>query len=124
MGMVGALAPGRWAAVTPCFRPERLVDPLRRLCFMKLELLVWGSGILESPEGIAEEAASCMTAFGDHAPDLVRTPEGLDLQIAGIEVGSYGRRTAPCGTSYLYGTGLAEPRFTLACRRADALSGY
>jgi hypothetical protein len=46
---------------------------------------------------------------------LVReaTPEGIDLVLNGIEVGSYGVRTVGNRT-WTYGTGLALPRFTVA----------
>lgn len=44
---------------------------------------------------------------------IERTVEGADLTIDGIEIGSYGIRTYNTIT-WIYGTGLAEPRFSKA----------
>jgi hypothetical protein len=41
----------------------------------------------------------------------VVTADGLDIEVDGVEVGSYGRRACALG-AYDYGTGLAEPRFS------------
>lgn len=41
------------------------------------------------------------------------TPQGIDLLINGVEVGSYGIRTLG-GFSWIYGTGVALPRYTQA----------
>jgi hypothetical protein len=54
-----------------------------------------------------------------HAVDLVMTAEGYDLEIGGIEVGSYAARTAD-GMSWTCGTGLAEPRFSTAIENKSA----
>jgi hypothetical protein len=48
---------------------------------------------------------------------LVTTEDGLDVEIGGIEVGSYGTRLHE-GFSWNYGTGLAEPRFSSALEEA------
>ncbi len=45
---------------------------------------------------------------------LMNTPEGLDIMYNGVELGSYGNRR----DEYIYGTGLAEPRFTHAMKVA------
>jgi hypothetical protein len=46
----------------------------------------------------------------------VKTDVGYDLEINGIEVGSYGRREVGDFT-WVYGTGLALPRFSQALNR-------
>jgi seryl-tRNA synthetase len=50
--------------------------------------------------------------------DIRETPEGLDLEINGIEVGSYGTRYHEKIGWWGYGTGIAEPRFTQALTRS------
>jgi hypothetical protein len=48
--------------------------------------------------------------------DIVATDEGYDININGIEVGSYGFREIG-DFMWVYGTGLAEPRFSQAVGR-------
>ena len=44
---------------------------------------------------------------------IIDTPEGYDIELYGIEIGSYGIRRVR-GFSWIYGTMLAEPRFSEA----------
>jgi hypothetical protein len=43
--------------------------------------------------------------------DIIETKEGFDLEVSGIEIGSYGIRSCEY-LKWIYGTGLAEPRMT------------
>ena len=54
-----------------------------------------------------------MRRHSKNSVDVVPTKEGYDLMINGIEVGSYGLRMGN-GYEWVYGTGLAEPRFSVA----------
>jgi hypothetical protein len=47
---------------------------------------------------------------------LAKTDIGWDLTLGGEEIGSYGYRTFE-GHQWVYGTGLAEPRFTTLVKR-------
>lgn len=110
----GLLTLGKhYVALTPCFRREPVVSDTHRLQFMKVELYVPG----EASPGAEQRLAACAQAFmaseGAHAVCVPTEPSGIDLEVEGIEVGSYvarqhGEHLWTCGT------GLAEPRFSLA----------
>ena len=92
-------------AITPCFRWEDAGrSPFHKPYFMKVEL--WSRH--RTPYELCLLAARFMGA------DCVTTSNGFDLEIAGIEVGSYGQRLDLQGVPYVYGTGVAEPRFSMA----------
>jgi hypothetical protein len=57
-------------------------------------------------------AIRTMSAVAGHPLPLkvIETEDGWDLELLGIEVGSYGIRRIG-DVQYMYGTGLAEPRF-------------
>lgn len=119
----GKLALGRYVALTPCFRDEGPGrDDLHALYFAKVELYS------TLPDHDAERAAlvkaakafmgGLATRFTDKDDIVlpVATGEGIDLEIGGIEVGSYSSRSFG-GISWTCGTGLAEPRFSMAIDR-------
>ncbi len=114
----GQLPPGRYQAVTPCYRDEPLLNHWTQTHFLKLELIYV---LPETPLRarpliglVLEDAYNFMTSQGvqisikdgldDLSRDLVSCPRN-------IELGSYGLRQAG-GHSWIYGTGLAEPRFS------------
>lgn len=109
----GDLAPGRYVACTPCFRKEPELDDLHQKYFMKVELY----STEERQDGkaleLAKAAQNFMKAWAQVTPDIVKTDEGYDLQVAGIEIGSYMTRNHD-GHVWTCGTGLAEPRLTIA----------
>lgn len=109
----GKLEPGRWLACTPCFRPDE-VDDLHQKGFMKVELYV---NLEPSVEKVTPMLDHAYAFFNAHAPGrttIVQTGDAAwDIEINGIEVGSYGYREA-AGTRWVYGTGIAEPRFSTA----------
>jgi hypothetical protein len=92
-------------AITPCFRwGDAGKSKLHMPYFMKVEL--WSR--TRTPAmlaGLAQEFLGGM---------IVVTPDGLDIELNGIEVGSYGCRVDLQDREYCYGTGLAEPRWSLA----------
>lgn len=110
----GDLGRGKFVALTPCFRKEKR-DETHQNWFMKVELY---RNDLCGPDQLMEmiaAARACFRLLGEET-DLVATSDGFDLEIAGLEVGSYGIR-GHRNQMWVYGTGLAEPRFSIASRR-------
>lgn len=128
----GMLPPGLYQTVTPCFRNERYDDTHSKQ-FMKLELItVLNEEAKFEADAMAQQAANCaMNVFDTIAPGIreylaivkqdVQDPLLLGSQYdieftlpdRIVELGSYGVRRAFFGT-WVYGTGLAEPRFSKA----------
>lgn len=109
----GHLRPGRYVALTPCFRNEPVRDRLHLPYFMKVEL--YSNEAVQSGLDLefAKTARFFMLLSGAREVEVVKTDEGYDLEIAGIEVGSYSCRSHS-GHAWTCGTGLAEPRFSTA----------
>lgn len=112
----GRMQPGRWQAITPCFRKEPVYDDLHRPYFMKLELIHYmpdmaAAAALETLITQAHEALGTLLPCGGPEILVEKTEIGLDLTLRGQEIGSYGIREH-AGHQWVYGTGLAEPRFT------------
>lgn len=108
------LPAGAYCGITPCFRHEPETNLFYQTGFMKLELFVnareadWTRVMSD-----AEEVMSIL--LGDSARITTeKTPEGADLMLGGIEIGSYGVRSTPEHGEWVYGTGLALPRFSVA----------
>ncbi len=110
---------------TPCFRDEPILDEFHQSCFLKVEWFVPNpqdpthllSALLDM-----QQATFCALAQGLGVPyqttrsrmQVAQTAsDTYDINVCGIEVGSYGLRTFR-NDPYLYGTGLALPRFTTA----------
>lgn len=112
----GMLEPGRWVSLTPCFRNEPVFDETHLPYFMKVELY---SNELEETGDRALEfailAKKFMDSVGVNTAQIVDTNIGYDLEINGIEVGSYSTRSHK-DFVWTCGTGLAEPRFSFANR--------
>lgn len=99
----------KFVTCTPCFRSEEKYDDrLVRPEFMKVELFLLPGSDLD----VGEVAHQAHKLFRRWAPGalIINTDEGLDITYNGIELGSYGDRRG----EYIYGTGLAEPRFSWA----------
>lgn len=108
----GKLPPGKYVSAGPCFRfPDGDRNSQHHHpYFFKVEL-------------IHVDSCDYVTMMDDARKfmggKLVKTNEGLDLELNGLEIGSYGYREY--GTmNWSYGTGLAEPRYT----EAKALCSY
>jgi len=114
---------GRFYTITPCFRDEAVIDRYHQHYFMKLELFSSNTD-QEEFDWMVFEAAQFMTTLVESVgskPVLHKRctgPETCDLEIGGVEVGSYGIRQTS-HQNYLYGTGLALPRFTEAVKDAE-----
>lgn len=101
----------RYVACTPCFRDHQPDDKFHNSHFMKVELYIPGARHRKVLHNLIEDAFEFFSE--EAAPELVRTEEGWDIEVSGIEVGSYGIRVVHDHV-WVYGTGLAEPRFSQA----------
>lgn len=105
----------KYCAITPCFRlNDSKHGSLHKEYFMKLELF----SCAHNYYSIMWDAYRLFdTYLRDNAPRLKTasdTGESADIELNGIEIGSYGRRKLQNGVKYHYGTGMALPRFTMA----------
>jgi hypothetical protein len=117
MMLDGKLAPGSYVTASPCFRDDE-VDELHFKDFFKVELIVVLNHMApyEYVRSLAVEADVFFRRTGTLPAEhlrMVETPIGLDIELGGIEIGSYGARYYE-GHHWVYGTGLAEPRFSQA----------
>lgn len=107
-------------AASPCFRDDP-VDEWHQKTFFKVELIVVGKNPLWGPRKLAEEARRFFALHGASGALLKTTDDSVDVELGGIELGSYGwrRYSSPEHTfEWTYGTGLAEPRFSMALLNA------
>ncbi len=113
------LRPGLYCSAGPCFRDETQVDATHLYAFFKVELIKVYGRTETSYEHDVRLMAHDARAVLEHlyGPNgfcqLVKTEEGLDLEVDGVEVGSYGYRERE-GHRWVYGTGLALPRASQA----------
>lgn len=108
------LAPGCYQTTTPCHRPGE-IDHLHSEWFLKLELILY-SGYGPSRynhDYLASYALEVLSTFTVYKLRLKEEDHESDLYIGNIEIGSYGIREYK-GHHWLYGTGIAEPRFSIA----------
>lgn len=111
----------RYVACGPCFRDHQPDDKFHNPYFMKVELYL--PHMVEWNVGILIKSAAQFFASEGAIPEIVKTEEGWDIYVAGIEVGSYGFREV-YDHMWVYGTGLAEPRFSQALRlQTDYIEG-
>lgn len=108
---------------TPCFRHEHAYDERHHHYFMKAELFV---PVYDDPRGCLDTLIANVTnswralaiseGRRDVLPECLTTgPDSMDLLVNGVELGSFGIRQRLSGRGlYLYGTALAEPRWSLA----------
>jgi hypothetical protein len=126
----GKLSKGRYCCATPCYRPwDNGKSPLHQTQFFKVELIdyVGDDGYSLSPmksqyDMIRDAAYSFMSFFfndlqfietQDDPRQECTTVKSSDIVTKeGIELGSYGIRSHPKTGTWIYGTGVALPRFT------------
>jgi hypothetical protein len=109
----------KYISAGPCFRDEP-VDDLHQKTFFKAELFYY----TREQEAAAQLAKDMLeAAYGFmllrspiHRPQIVDAGFGWDININGIEVGSYGYRFHERVGFWAYGTAAAEPRFSQATR--------
>lgn len=104
-------------AVTPCFRDYQPDDRYHQPYFMKVELF-------SSYKHLTAADLMCYAGkfFAKEGAIIEKrqTETGLDWDIDGLEIGSYGTRRFG-DLVWSYGTGLAEPRFSQALRQQGSL---
>lgn len=112
----GLLEDGKYCAITPCERSDEIDDSHFNI-FLKIELICidqTNSGRYDYtlPMLDASDIYKDFLGSGD-VKEVITSSSSCDLYIGDLEVGSYGNRTYK-GINYVYGTGLAEPRFSYA----------
>ena len=107
----------RHMCVTPCFRDEPKVDEVHRNYFMKVELIdVNPTDIDKAYWDMFNLSREFFELY--EFTDVVKTTEGKDIYINGMEVGSYGIRSFG-DFHWVYGTGCAEPRLSQAIMKGQ-----
>ncbi len=101
--------PPKVLAITPCQRDENVLDELHQEIFLKIELACTDNTI--TYRDIANDVMNFYSQFTDKAKivDFVDFDNSCDIEIGGIEVGSYGQREYK-GRTIHFGTGVALPR--------------
>jgi len=120
MALDGDLMSGRYVAASPCFRDDA-PDVWHQRTFFKVEAMELSMLPIPDAHHRVEELADLALRFlgsleGGEAVEIVETAFGLDIELYGIELGSYGYRSFG-DLHWIYGTGYADPRFTLASTR-------
>ncbi len=134
----GQLPPGKYQTITPCFRNEPF-DPYHSKYFMKLELMnllgpedkynICLEDMLDTIRDtlfflIRGHASLDETDQYKYDPTIVPGTKTYDLNVrvgdSIVELGSYGVRHCDFAT-WVYGTGIAEPRFSKVNARLDFL---
>lgn len=112
----GSLGRGKYVACTPCFRPLDGFTDIHQPYFIKVELWM-DTSRPEDYRNVMGDARAFMDLFvDDDVTEILHSPDLSDLVLRGIEVGSYGWREHE-GVCWAYGTGIAEPRFSIARNR-------
>jgi hypothetical protein len=109
------LPKGRFQTITPCFRNEPF-DQTHTKYFMKNELIITDS---VSHKTLIDTVSICKSFFEsihqnhiEYPVEIIQTSDtSFDLNLNGIEIGSYGIRTCEF-LKWIYATGIAEPRFS------------
>lgn len=107
----GFLPKGRFQTITPCFREEPF-DLTHTKYFIKNELIITDDVSKDSLDSVVVICQQFYEKELNHKVDIVKTNEGFDLEVNGIEIGSYGIRSCEY-LDWIYATGLAEPRMTI-----------
>lgn len=120
MAQTGVLQTGRYVAATPCFRDDP-VDELHQRAFFKVELIELARWAIPWPNirlttMIADALGFFHSLPGGKGAHIITTKNGFDIELGGIELGSYGIRDHAQWV-WIYGTGYADPRFTIASAR-------
>ncbi len=119
----GFLPKGRFVTVTPCFREEPF-DLLHTKYFMKAEIIDTKD---VSTRGLDLMVSQAYEFFAQQLGtktnlNVVKIDEStFDIELCGYELGSYGIRSCSY-LDWIYGTGVAEPRFSTLRRQVNGLS--
>ncbi len=110
---------GKYQTVTPCFRHE-FFDITHSNCFIKNELI---NTINVNESELLLMVTEAESFFSKYFETLTveATKIGYDILYNGYELGSYGIRSNEFLT-YIYGTGVAEPRLSTIKNKIYGLS--
>ena len=130
----GTLEPGLYQTTTPCFQdandhhsPYFYGSDDKNPWSQQIELICFDpelTDIQKAYEKVLNDAMSCCFEICDADTFYAAsTEEGIEIRYNNIVLGTYGVRKMDDHT-WIYGTGLIEPRFTLALRSpAGVLEG-
>ena len=114
--LMGYLPLGRYQAITPCFRDDK-VDITHCHQFIKNELIITDSVCTSSLDEVINDA---LQFYKRYLPEsrVVKTYDGYDIVCRDVEIGSYGMRSCSF-LKWIYGTGCAEPRLSSLIKRVN-----
>lgn len=109
------LTAGKYVSCTPCFRNDKL-DDIHHKWFLKVELIDFvGYAKLANSKQVSgvNDMINIAKEFFDRYTEvnIMELEDHLDLTLEDTEIGSYGYRETK-EFSWIYGTGIAEPRFS------------
>ncbi len=107
----GFLPKGRFMGITPCFREEPF-DQTHSKYFIKNELIITDEVNNKTLVDVINVCKKFYESELETSVDLVKTEFGFDLEVNGIEIGSYGIRSCEY-LDWIYGTGCPEPRLSM-----------
>jgi hypothetical protein len=111
--LAGELKDGKYVAASPCFRDDE-IDQYHQKYFFKVELINYSNSYkfdYFDLMNVISDAQRTLSSLCTKTIKSSKTNEGVDLSINDIEIGSYGIRQFS-NFNWIYGTGLAEPRFS------------
>lgn len=107
----GFLPKGQFQATTPCFREDQF-DSFHSKYFIKNELIKTDNVDLDSLHNVIEIAFEFFKSKLGHGVSIISTGNNTyDILFDKVELGSYGIRSCEF-LEWIYGTGVAEPRFS------------
>lgn len=106
----GFLPLGKFQTITPCFREDSF-DITHTKYFIKNELIITDKVNNESLMELINGCKSFFESELNNKVDIVKTEQGYDLEVKGIEIGSYGIRSCDY-LDWVFGTGCPEPRLS------------
>lgn len=107
----GFLPKGRYQGITPCFRDDE-IDLTHTKYFIKNEIIITDDVSEKSLLWLIDICKLFFEKELNKVVDIVKTDEGYDLEVDGIEIGSYGIRKCDY-LEWIYGTACAEPRMSV-----------
>jgi seryl-tRNA synthetase len=111
------IEPGKYVAASPCFRDDS-EDKLHKKYFFKVELIYLDNKQLSYNDlyNLIKVAYKYYESIvlNKNKLNIVKTNIGFDIEYNNIEIGSYGIRDYN-GWYWVYGTGFAEPRYSIVC---------
>ena len=115
--MDGELTPGLYQTLTPCFQDDGKGGAEY---FEQIELLCYNpSDVRVAYEQMLNDAMACFFEISDvETFDARQSEDGVEICFNDVLIGMYGIRAMGDTHKWVYGTGLVEPRFTLAVHSA------